>query len=182
MGVQGLWKLLDGFGEVVQPQLLRGHRVAVDASVWMVQFRCVGRFSGSCAEGVLTGFFQRILRLLFYGIKPVFVIDGPSSRSKAAEHRRRRAARDVCRRRLLLRHARELIAAQRGSGSFVGAALEARCTMSPAAVGESSTPHVELGEGEQHCTMLPTMEDKGSAMGVGDDASDGEGGCCLYRR
>lgn len=120
MGVRGLWRLLDGFGEVVKPEALRGQRVAVDASVWMSQFRSAGRGRGTRSERVLSGFFQRILWLLYYDIKPVFVFDGPSSSLKATEHQRRRTAVAEQTKKFLVRRAREILAAQQASKGPLG--------------------------------------------------------------
>lgn len=123
MGVRGLWRLLDGFGEVMKPEALRGQRVAVDASVWISQFRSAGRGRGTRSERVLSGFFQRILWLLHYDIKPVFVFDGPSSSLKATEHQRRRTAGAEQKKKFLVRRAREILAAQQASKGQLGLKL-----------------------------------------------------------
>ena len=38
MGVKGLWTLLEPTGRRVNIEALGGRRVAVDASIWLVQF------------------------------------------------------------------------------------------------------------------------------------------------
>ena len=38
MGVKGLWNLLEPTGRRVDISTLSGRRVAVDASIWLVQF------------------------------------------------------------------------------------------------------------------------------------------------
>ena len=38
MGVKGLWSLLEPVGRRVNIEALSGRRVAVDASIWLVQF------------------------------------------------------------------------------------------------------------------------------------------------
>ena len=38
MGVKGLWNLLEPAGRRVNVETLAGRRVAVDASIWLVQF------------------------------------------------------------------------------------------------------------------------------------------------
>ena len=38
MGVKGLWNLLEPAGRRVNVEMLAGRRVAVDASMWLVQF------------------------------------------------------------------------------------------------------------------------------------------------
>lgn len=120
MGVHGLWRLLDSFGEVISPEALRGKRVAIDASVWIAQFRS----TVSTDQQVLQGLLQRILKLLFYGIEPIFVFDGVASSSKAAEQHRRRLQRLQGRRKFLFRHAKAIAAAQQASGQLPQAPLE----------------------------------------------------------
>lgn len=114
MGVHGLWRLLECFGEEVNPESLRGQRVAIDASVWISQFRSLSGMSECSEQRVLDGFLQRILKLLYYGIEPVFVFDGAASASKAAELRRRQRNRAEQQLRLVSRHARQILMAQSG--------------------------------------------------------------------
>ena len=38
MGVQGLWELLSSVGRRVSVETLAGRKLAIDASIWMVQF------------------------------------------------------------------------------------------------------------------------------------------------
>lgn len=42
MGVKGLWPLLEPMGRRVNIESLAGKRLAVDASIWLVQFLKVG--------------------------------------------------------------------------------------------------------------------------------------------
>ncbi|SCU68708.1 DNA repair protein RAD2, putative [Trypanosoma equiperdum] len=116
MGVHGLWRLLDTFGEVTQPADWKGKRVAIDASIWIAQFRSSCEPGESVEERILEGFFMRILKLLFYGIEPIFVFDGPSTMSKRAEQRRRAQHREALEQAMVTRHARRLIAAQMSAG------------------------------------------------------------------
>nr|CCC50728.1 putative DNA repair protein RAD2 [Trypanosoma vivax Y486] len=128
MGVRGLRRLLDTFGEVTQPEAWRGKRIAIDASIWMAQFRarCA---AGDNVEGrILEGFFLRILKLLFYGIEPVFVFDGPSTSSKRAEHQRRAERRAALERKRLCHRARQIVAAQLAAGALQLNALQQRGT------------------------------------------------------
>lgn len=132
MGVHGLWRLLDRFSHTTSPEAWRGKYVAVDASVWMAQFRTtaggrsVGRRSGvEPSDGVgdanlrlIEGFAMRIMKLLFYDITPIFVFDGASSASKLGEKFRRRQRREHLRRRAIWHHARRAVAAQVAAGVF----------------------------------------------------------------
>ncbi|KAH9601862.1 XPG N-terminal [Trypanosoma melophagium] len=120
MGVHGLWRLLDPLGEVTQPADWRGRRVAVDASIWIAQFRAAGGGSEGAAGGddrrVLAGFLRRLLKLLFYGIRPVMVFDGAPAAAKAAERDRRHARRAAQERAAIARRAGEIVAAQLAAG------------------------------------------------------------------
>lgn len=78
MGVKGLWQLLEPAGKAISPELLSGKILAVDISMWLHQFSKGIRDSegNPLAKAHLIGLFKRICKLLFYGIKPVFVFDG----------------------------------------------------------------------------------------------------------
>ncbi|KAG5467491.1 hypothetical protein CUR178_01135 [Leishmania enriettii] len=117
MGVHGLWRLLDSFGVVVQPDALKGKRVAIDASIWIAQFRARVAPGEDIEHKVLEGFLARILKLLFYEIRPVFVFDGTSSSSKGAEHDRRAKQRARNAQALLKRRARQILMAQVAAGT-----------------------------------------------------------------
>jgi DNA excision repair protein ERCC-5 len=118
MGVHGLWRLLDSFGTVIQPDHLKGKRVAIDASIWIAQFRARIAPGEDVEHKVLEGFLARILKLLFYGIKPVFVFDGQASATKGAEHYRRMRQRAINARALLKRRAKEILMAQVAAGAI----------------------------------------------------------------
>ena len=57
---------------------LNKKRLAVDASIWIYQFlKAVRDKEGNALRNShVVGFFRRICKLLFFGIKPVFVFDG----------------------------------------------------------------------------------------------------------
>lgn len=78
MGVQNLWSLLEPTAKPVRIETLAGQRLAVDASIWLHQFTKAMRDSkGNPLQSAhLVGFLRRICKLLFHGIKPVFVFDG----------------------------------------------------------------------------------------------------------
>ncbi|ORC92102.1 putative DNA repair protein RAD2 [Trypanosoma theileri] len=123
MGVHGLWRLLDPLGEVTQPAEWRGRRVAVDASIWIAQFRAAGGgadgadgAAGGEDRRVLAGFLRRLLKLLFYGIRPVMVFDGAPAAAKAAERDRRHARRAAQEKAAIARRAGEILAAQLAAG------------------------------------------------------------------
>jgi DNA excision repair protein ERCC-5 len=78
MGVQGLWQLLEASGRSVSLESLQGKVLAVDVSLWLHQFvhGVVGSDGTPVYNGHLIGLFNRICKLLFFHIKPVFVFDG----------------------------------------------------------------------------------------------------------
>ncbi|KAL5974331.1 hypothetical protein ACLOJK_030995 [Asimina triloba] len=115
MGVQGLWELLAPVGRRVSVETLAGKRLAIDASIWMVQFMKAMRDErGEMVRNAhLVGFFRRICKLLFLRTKPVFVFDGGTPalkrRTVAARRRHRDNAQAKIRKtaeKLLLNHLR----------------------------------------------------------------------------
>ncbi|RID59977.1 hypothetical protein BRARA_F03166 [Brassica rapa] len=93
MGVQGLWELLAPVGRRVSVETLAGKRLAIDASIWMVQFiKAMRDEKGDMVQNAhLIGFFRRICKLLFLKTKPVFVFDGgtPALKRRTVIARRR---------------------------------------------------------------------------------------------
>ena len=93
MGVKGLWQLLEPTGRRTDCESLRGKRVAVDASIWLVQFiKAMRDEQGEMLENAhVRGFFRRACRLLHHGISPVFVFDGatPALKRRTTAVRRR---------------------------------------------------------------------------------------------
>ncbi|XP_002737645.2 DNA excision repair protein ERCC-5 homolog [Saccoglossus kowalevskii] len=78
MGVKGLWRLLESTGQPVTLESLEGKILAVDISLWLNQAvkGMRGRDGNPIANAHLVVLFNRICKLLFYRIKPVFVFDG----------------------------------------------------------------------------------------------------------
>ncbi|ONK63702.1 uncharacterized protein A4U43_C07F18000 [Asparagus officinalis] len=93
MGVQGLWELLAPVGRRVSVETLAGKKLAIDASIWMVQFMKAMRDErGEMLRNAhVLGFFRRICKLLFLRTKPVFVFDGgtPALKRRTIASRRR---------------------------------------------------------------------------------------------
>ncbi|GAA5979539.1 hypothetical protein JCM11641_005427 [Rhodosporidiobolus odoratus] len=114
MGVHGLWQLVSPCARPIQLETLGGKRLAIDASIWLYQFQMAmrDRKTGDTLQGAhIMGTFRRIMKLLFHGVKPVFVFDGdaPMLKKRTIEKRRKRkegAGRD------LAKTAQELLAAQ----------------------------------------------------------------------
>src|ERR1700712_1601258 len=104
MGVTGLWQILQPCARPIKIETLNRKRLAVDASIWIYQFlKAVRDKEGNALRNShVVGFFRRICKLLFFGIKPVFVFDGGApalkrqtinSRKRRREGRREDAAR-----------------------------------------------------------------------------------------
>jgi len=97
MGVKGLWSLLEPTGRATDCESLRGKRVAVDASIWLVQFIKAMRDDRGemIPDAHVRGFFRRTCRLLHHGVSPVFVFDGatPALKRRTTATRRGEARR-----------------------------------------------------------------------------------------
>ena len=104
MGVTGLWSIVQPCARPIKLETLNRKRLAVDASIWIYQFlKAVRDKEGNALRNShVVGFFRRICKLLFFGIKPVFVFDGGapalkrqtiSGRKKRREGRREDAVR-----------------------------------------------------------------------------------------
>jgi DNA excision repair protein ERCC-5 len=121
MGVRRLWDLLEPFATPTTPDRWRGKRVAIDASIWIEQFRRVAPVMASPSDEVqlvLEGFLRRLLRLLFFGILPVLVFDGPAPVIKRAEQHRRAVARAARAEQALRQRLERLVTQQLASGDL----------------------------------------------------------------
>ncbi|XP_043676025.1 DNA excision repair protein ERCC-5 [Vespula pensylvanica] len=78
MGVLGLWRLIDATGKPVPLETLEGKVLAIDVSIWIHQVLqgYQDRHGNPKPNAHLIGLFNRICKLLYYKIKPVFVFDG----------------------------------------------------------------------------------------------------------
>lgn len=95
MGVKGLWSLLNPVARPVQIESMEGKRLAIDSSIWLYQFQATMRDKDGrvLVNAHVLGFLRRINKLLFHGIKPVFVFDGGApalKRSTIAERKRKK--------------------------------------------------------------------------------------------
>ena len=113
MGVHGLWQLLQPVGRPVTLESLQGKRLAIDSSIWLYHFQMAmrDRDGRTMAHAHLLGFLWRILKLLYYGIKPVFVFDGgaPEQKRRTLMQRKQRRATAA---ESYVRTAEKLLAAQ----------------------------------------------------------------------
>ncbi|RHZ62126.1 ssDNA endodeoxyribonuclease RAD2 [Aspergillus thermomutatus] len=98
MGVTGLWTVVQPCARPIKLETLNKKRLAVDASIWIYQFlKAVRDKEGNALRNShIVGFFRRICKLLYFGIKPVFVFDGGApvlKRQTIAGRRKRREGR-----------------------------------------------------------------------------------------
>jgi len=94
MGVNGLWTVAQPCARPTNLGTLNRRRLAVDASIWIYQFlKAVRDQEGNALRNShVVGFFRRICKLLWFGIRPVFVFDGgaPALKRATLQGRRRR--------------------------------------------------------------------------------------------
>ncbi|KAL4712953.1 hypothetical protein ACJJTC_012023 [Scirpophaga incertulas] len=78
MGVTGLWRLIEPTGKPVPVETLENKVLAVDISIWLHQMvKGYQDAKGAPLPNAhLMGLFQRLCKLLYFKIKPVFVFDG----------------------------------------------------------------------------------------------------------
>ncbi|XP_072937049.1 DNA excision repair protein ERCC-5 homolog [Epargyreus clarus] len=78
MGVTGLWRLIEPAGKPVPVESLENKVLAVDISIWLHQVvKGYQDAKGAPLPNAhLMGLFQRLCKLLYFRIKPVFVFDG----------------------------------------------------------------------------------------------------------
>ncbi|KAH7027716.1 uncharacterized protein B0I36DRAFT_327721 [Microdochium trichocladiopsis] len=94
MGVNGLWTVLQPCARPTNLATLNRKRLAVDASIWIYQFlKAVRDKEGNALRNShVVGFFRRICKLLWFGVRPVFVFDGgaPALKRQTITNRKRR--------------------------------------------------------------------------------------------
>lgn len=113
MGVTGLWTVVQPCARPIKIETLNKKRLAVDASIWIYQFlKAVRDKEGNALRNShVVGFFRRICKLLFIGIKPVFVFDGGAPALKRQTISARKSRREG-RREDAVRTASKLLAVQ----------------------------------------------------------------------
>lgn len=94
MGVHSFWDIVGPTAKPVRLESLEDRRMAVDASIWIYQFlKAVRDQEGNALKNShIVGFFRRICKLLYFGIRPVFVFDGgvPALKRSTIQQRKER--------------------------------------------------------------------------------------------
>ena len=95
MGLNNLWKLLEPCGRRVAIESLAYKVLAVDASIWLVQFvKAMRDDEGKMiANAHIIGTFRRVVQLLMNRIVPIFVFDGATPALKLRTIRQRQSRR-----------------------------------------------------------------------------------------
>lgn len=126
MGVHSFWDVVGPTARPVRLESLQDRKMAVDASIWIYQFlKAVRDQEGNALKhSHIVGFFRRICKLVYFGIKPVFVFDGgvPALKQDTIRQRkeRRQGKRDsaaVTARKLLAIQLQKQQEASRGDSS-----------------------------------------------------------------
>ena len=93
MGVSSLWSLLAPCGRRCSVNTLERKRLAVDVSIWLMQFiKAMRDDSGEMVRNApLLGLFRRLTKLLYLHIRPVLVFDGATPALKRRTVARRHA-------------------------------------------------------------------------------------------
>ncbi|AEO53913.1 hypothetical protein MYCTH_2295852 [Thermothelomyces thermophilus ATCC 42464] len=148
MGVQGLWTIVQPCARPTNLSTLNRKRLAIDASIWIYQFlKAVRDKEGNALRNShVVGFFRRICKLLWHGVKPVFVFDGGAPALKRATLQARRRRREG-RREDAARTAGKLLAVQ--MQRMAEEEEEKRRKRAAAAAGEVEDEHEALPSMDQ---------------------------------
>ncbi|TPP61710.1 DNA repair protein complementing XP-G cell [Fasciola gigantica] len=90
MGVPGLWSLLEPARHPVELEQLAGKVIAIDMNIWLHQ-AVKSRAANAGPRTYLAILFRRLCKLIYFGIRPVFVFDGnvPALKQTTMAERRR---------------------------------------------------------------------------------------------
>lgn len=95
MGVSSLWSLLAPCGRRCSVNTLERKRLAVDVSIWLMQFiKAMRDDTGEMVRNApLLGLLHRLCKLVYLHVRPVLVFDGATPALKQRTIARRRALR-----------------------------------------------------------------------------------------
>ncbi|XP_064455092.1 DNA excision repair protein ERCC-5 homolog [Ornithodoros turicata] len=165
MGVQGLWQVLEPVGKPVALETLENKVLGVDVSLWLHQ-AVKGMRDGQgqpVSNAHLMVLLQRVCKLLFYRIKPVFVFDGGVPQLKrqtlAARHQRQATALEEAQRqrmrRVLIAHAQRRLQKIQGTPQSPKKVLQRSPKKSPR---KGPTPQADIFELPPLPAPLDTLE------------------------
>ncbi|POV99327.1 hypothetical protein PSTT_13855 [Puccinia striiformis] len=90
----GLWTLISPVARPINLETMGNKKLAIDSSIWLYQFQKAmrDREGKGIVNAHILGFLRRISKLLYYGIKPVFVFDGgvPTLKRQTINERKKR--------------------------------------------------------------------------------------------
>ncbi|KAF9243402.1 hypothetical protein BU15DRAFT_86379 [Melanogaster broomeanus] len=137
MGVKSLWSLVAPVGRPVPLETVEGRALAIDSSIWIYQFQATMRDKEGRAlvNAHVLGFLRRICKLLFYGIRPVFVFDGGApalKRNTISDARRKKSGAAASHAKI----AEKLLAAQMRREALV----HAQASHPPSSKGKQKAP------------------------------------------
>ncbi|CAL8071733.1 unnamed protein product [Calicophoron daubneyi] len=92
MGVPGLWRLLEPARRPADLERLAGKVVAIDMNIWLHQ-AVKSRAAEAGPRSYLAVLFRRLCKLIYFGIRPIFVFDGEVPALKRATMAARRKLR-----------------------------------------------------------------------------------------
>ncbi|TKY89545.1 hypothetical protein EX895_001330 [Sporisorium graminicola] len=149
MGVQGLWQLLQPVARPIKIETLEGKRLAIDSSLWLYHFQMAMRDKEgrTLSNAHILGFLWRILKLLFHGVRPVFVFDGgaPVMKRKTLSGRK---ARKQGAKESHARTAEKLLAAQLRQAAIKHIADGGQAQPSSSTAGQALSSEDAVGLGE----------------------------------
>ncbi|CAI5959451.1 unnamed protein product [Closterium sp. NIES-65] len=180
--LQGLWELLAPVGRRVSVEALANKTVAVDASIWLVQFlKAMRDDRGELLPGAhLLGFLRRVCKLLFLRIRPLIVFDGATPALKRRTVLARRRQRENAQINLR-RTAEKLLLNQLRLRKLEEAAQEMQQRGRGRAVGRGTGGARGGGKGKEKVEEVvgdKKQEDEGRGRRCSEDkAAQEQGGC-----
>ncbi|KAK1938255.1 DNA repair protein UVH3 [Phytophthora citrophthora] len=169
MGVQNLWVLLAPVGRKIEIESLAGQVLAVDASIWLTQFvKAMRDDEGNMIRNAhLMGTLHRVAKLLFYGVRPVFVFDGqtPEIKKRTTARRRKRQEQQSANlrhtaQRILLNRLKQARQELKKNGGAPAPAVAPGFTLPEASNAREEEEEVKGGELEVEQVVIEEVEEK----------------------
>ena len=180
MGVHGLWDVIAPCGRRTSVDALARKRLAVDASIWLIQFvKAMRDDSGEMLRNApLLGLFRRLCKLLFLHVQPVLVFDGVTPEIKRRTVSRRRAFRERQEASLQRTAEKILLNQLKGRHLLQGVAGGPQPSRAAPAAAPAAAPQADDGDGDdaERAAALADQfgdDDALHAPAAGDDAGCG---------